>query len=197
MDIQPVTLSGRFVRLVPTQIEHVDAFARVGLGHDLFRWFPWAIETPEQMRASIARALALRDAGQVIPFTTIDQVSDQIIGSTCYLAIDKANRRLEIGATWIAPPWQRTACNTEAKLLQLRHAFEDQGAVRVEFKTDALNERSRYALLRIGAVEEGTLRQHMICPGQRRRDSVYCSVIDSEWPAVKARLERLLARHQT
>ncbi|HEY2893936.1 MAG TPA: GNAT family protein, partial [Pirellulales bacterium] len=143
---------------------------------------------PEQMRASVVGALAMREAGQVLPFTTIDNVTGQVAGSTSYLAIDRANRRLEIGATWLAPTWQRTACNTEAKFLQLSHSFEVLGCVRVEFKTDALNEQSRRALARIGAVEEGTFRQHMVCPGGRLRDSVYYSVLDREWPDVKKRL---------
>lgn len=188
MKIEPVTLEGRYVRLVPTELAHVDDFIRVGLGHDLFRWFPWAIETPEQMRASVLGALAMREAGQVLPFTTIDKRTGQVAGSTSYLAIDRAHRRLEIGATWLAPAWQRTVCNSEAKFLQLAHAFEALGCVRVEFKTDALNEQSRRALVRIGAIEEGTFRQHMVCPGGRLRDSVYYSILDREWPDVKKRL---------
>lgn len=194
MDVKPVTLAGRFVKLVPLELGQLDALIEIGLGHDLFRWFPWAIETPEQMRAYIGGVLAMRDAGQVIPFTTIEQASGQIVGATCYLAIDKADRRLEIGGTWLAPRWQRTACNTEAKFLQLRHCFEELGCVRVEFKTDALNGPSCAALKRIGAVEEGIFRQHMVCPGGRLRNSAYYSVIDREWPAVKAKLETLLAR---
>jgi len=188
LKIEPVTLEGKYVRLVPTELAHVDDFIRIGLGHDLFRWFPWAIETPEQMRARVVGALAMREARHVLPFTTIDKRTGQVAGSTSYLAIDRANRRLEIGATWLAPPWQRTACNSEAKYLQLAHAFEVIGCVRVEFKTDALNEQSRRALVRIGAVEEGTFRQHMVCPGGRLRDSVYYSILDREWPEVKKRL---------
>ncbi len=106
--------------------------------------------------------------------------------------IDGPNRRVEIGATWIAKPWQRTAINTEAKYLMLRHAFETLGCIRVELKTDALNQKSRDAILRIGAKEEGTLRQHMITSTGRLRDSVYFSILDSEWPKVKADLEARL-----
>jgi RimJ/RimL family protein N-acetyltransferase len=102
--------------------------------------------------------------------------------------IDRTNRRVEIGSTWIAPPWQRTAVNTEAKYLMLRHAFEVWGCIRVELKTDALNEKSRHAILRIGAKEEGTLRRHLITHTGRVRDTVYFSILDGEWPAVKARL---------
>jgi RimJ/RimL family protein N-acetyltransferase len=119
------------------------------------------------------------------------------VGSTGYLNIDRQHRRLEIGGTWIAPEWQRTACNTEAKLLQLTHAFETLGCNRVEFKTDSLNERSRAALLRIGATEEGTFRNHMVMPDGRLRHSVYFSVIESEWPRVRVRLEALLERKGT
>ena len=194
MDVRPVTLEGRFVSLVPMEAAHADAFVEIGLGHDLFRWYPWAVETEPDMREFIARILRFRDDGTWLPFTTIDRASGRIAGSTSFLAIDRGHRRLEIGSTWLAPEWQRTRCNTEAKYLQLRHCFEDLGCVRVEFKTDSLNERSRAALLRIGAVEEGTFRNHMICPGPRLRHSVYFSVIDSDWPAVKRQLEDKLAR---
>jgi RimJ/RimL family protein N-acetyltransferase len=123
----------------------------------------------------------------------VDATSGQVIGSTRYMNIDQANRRVEIGATWIARPWRRTAVNTEAKYLMLRHAFETLGCIRVELKTDALNHRSRAAIRRIGATEEGTLRQHVITWSGRLRDSVYFSILDSEWPRVKQDLERKLA----
>ena len=125
-------------------------------------------------------------------WVTVSRELDADVGATSYLNIDNRNRKLEIGGTWIAPQWQRMACNTEAKYLQLRLAFETLGCLRVELKTDSLNERSRAALLRIGAVEEGTMRNHIIMPDGRFRHSVYFSVIDSEWPSVKARLERML-----
>jgi RimJ/RimL family protein N-acetyltransferase len=115
-----------------------------------------------------------------------------VVGSTRFGNIDLANRRLEIGWSWIAPPWQRSAINTEAKYLMLRHAFERLGCMRVEFKTDVLNIRSRQALLRIGAKEEGILRQHMITSSGRLRDTVYYSILDHEWPAIKGELERKL-----
>jgi RimJ/RimL family protein N-acetyltransferase len=192
IDPQPVTLEGRYIRLVPLRAEHVSAFIAIGLGHDIFRWFPWAVETPAEMRAFIAYLLDAQAKGVAVPFTTVEKASGAIVGSTSFLAIDRANHRLEIGATWLGVPWQRSACNTEAKLVQLRHCFEDLGCVRVEFKTDGFNQRSRAALKRIGAVEEGTFRQHMVCPGGRLRDSVYFSVIDSEWPQVQQRLSQLL-----
>jgi RimJ/RimL family protein N-acetyltransferase len=192
MDIRPVTLQGRFVRLEAMSLDHCEALAAIGLGHDIFRWYPFAVDTERDMLAWVRRSLEGREAGTSLPFTTIERATGNIVGSTSYLAIDRANRRLEIGSTWLGVPWQRSVCNTEAKYLQLRHCFEELGCIRVEFKTDSLNARSRAALLRIGAVEEGTFRSHMICPGGRRRDSVYFSIVDSEWPAVKQRLEGFL-----
>jgi len=194
MDIQPVTLEGRFVRLEPMRLEHFEAFAEIGLGNDIFRWYPFAVDTRDEMLAYVRSSLAGRDAGAALPFTTIERATGRIAGSTSYLAIDRGHRRLEIGSTWLGVPWQRSPCNSEAKYLQLRHCFEELGCNRVEFKTDALNTRSRAALLRIGAVEEGTFRNHMVCPGGRLRHSVYFSIIVSEWPAVKQRLEQMLAR---
>ena len=193
IDPRPVTLSGRFVRLEPMREAHLERLVEIGVGHGIFRWFPFAVETREEMARHVEMALAGQRAGAAVPFVTILAATGDVVGSTSFLAIDRANRRLEIGATWLGVPWQRTACNTEAKYLQLRHCFEELGCTRVEFKTDALNERSRAALLRIGAVEEGTLRSHMVCPGGRLRDSVYFSVIESEWPSVKRGLESKLA----
>lgn len=192
IDPRPVTLDGRYVRLEPMRPEHADAFIAIGLGHDIFRWFPVAVGNADEMRSFVQSALDAQAQGLVVAFTTIEKATGQVVGSTRFLSIDRANHRLEIGATWLGVPWQRSACNTEAKYLQLRHCFEDLGCVRVELKTDALNERSRAALKRIGAVEEGTFRNHMICPGGRLRDSVYFSVIDSEWPRVKKLLEQRL-----
>ncbi len=193
MNVGPVTLVGRHVRLEPMQLGHTEALIEIGVGYDIFRWYPFAIDTADDMCAYVRRCLADAAAGSAVPFVTVDQASGRVAGATSFLAIDRAHRRLEIGATWLGVAWQRTACNTEAKYLQLRHCFEELGCVRVEFKTDALNHRSRAALLRVGAVEEGTFRSHLICPGNRRRDSVYFSILDTEWPQVKPRLEVLLA----
>ena len=190
---RPVTLAGRFVRLEPMREEHLERLVEIGVGRDIFRWFPFAVETPEEMASYVAMAMAGMRAGVAIPFVTVLRATGEVVGSTTFLNIDRANRRLEIGATWLGVPWQRTACNTEAKYLQLRHCFEELGCARVEFKTDALNARSRAALLRIGAIEEGTLRSHMVCPGGRMRDSVYFSVIEPEWAAVRRGLEAKLA----
>ena len=194
MDPQPVTLIGRYVRLEPLSPEHFDPLIDVGADRGIFRYFPVQIESPEEVRAFLEHSLRGIAAGESVTFTTVSLADERPVGGTSFLAIDRANRKLEIGGTWLAPDWQRTACNTEAKYLQMRHAFEDLGAVRVEFKTDSLNEKSRAALLRIGAKEEGILRNHMIVqPGGRNRHSVYFSVIDSEWPEVKSRLEEMLA----
>ncbi len=132
-----------------------------------------------------------------MPFATIEKSSGMVVGSTRYGNIDMAHRRVEIGWTWIAPRWQRTAVNTEAKYLMIGHAFEKLGCMRVELKTDSLNERSRNAILRLGAKEEGTFRNHMITSSGRIRHSVYFSIIDSEWPAIKVCLEGKLSRPYT
>lgn len=192
--VRPVSLVGDVVRLEPLSFDHVDGLAEVGLVPDLWRWMPERIETRGQMQAFVEAALRAQGHGDQVPFAIVERASDRVVGSTRYLSIAPEHRRVEIGYTWVAPAWQRTAVNTECKLLLLAHAFEDLGARRVEFKTDSLNEASRTALRGIGAVEEGTMRNHMISQGGRMRHSVYYSVIDSEWPAVKAALEARLGR---
>ncbi|MBZ5525382.1 MAG: GNAT family N-acetyltransferase [Acidobacteriia bacterium] len=194
MIVEPVVLRGTAVRLEPLTIDHVEALARVGLDPELWRWIPTQVTTTEEMRAYVMTALDEQRHGVSLPFVIVDQASGQVIGSTRYGNIQPAHHRLEIGWTWITPAWQRTAVNTEAKLLLLTHAFETLGAMRVELKTDALNEKSRKAILRIGAMEEGTFRKHIITASGRVRDSVYFSIIDTEWPAVKMKLQRRLAR---
>ncbi|HKS97151.1 MAG TPA: GNAT family N-acetyltransferase, partial [Terriglobia bacterium] len=161
MQAQPVSLEGKHVRLEPLSLAHHAALAEVGLDEELWRWIVTPVRTPEEMRAYIESALRDQAAGTALPFATLERASGRPIGSTRYLNIDRANRRVEIGATWIATPWQRTAVNTEAKYLMLSHAFEALGCIRVELKTDSLNERSRRAILRLGAQEEGTFRNHM------------------------------------
>jgi len=188
-----VILEGAQVRLEPLTLGHHAALCEVGLDPELWQWIPYRATTAEEMRAYIQSALDAQAAGTALPFVTVERSTGRVIGSTRYMNIDESNRRVEIGATWIAKPWQRTAINTEAKYLMLRHAFETLGCVRVELKTDALNEKSRNAILRIGAKEEGTLRQHMVTWTGRLRDSVYFSVLDSEWPQVKAVLEAKLS----
>ena len=197
MDIHPITLEGRAVRLEPLSLAHHAQLCEAGLDFDLWHWIPQNVRTPEDMRAYIEQALGEQARGTSLPFATIDQASGKVIGSTRYLNIDVSNLRVEIGATWIAKPWQRTAANTEAKYLMLRHAFEKFGCIRVELKTDSLNQRSRDAILRLGAKEEGTFRNHMLTWTGRIRHTVYFSILDSEWPEVKARLEGMLTRKVT
>lgn len=191
---QPLVLEGAFVRLEPLTRAHAAPLGEVALDADIWRWTLSRIETADDMLRYVERALEERAAGTGYPFATIERASGRVAGSTRYLAIDPSHRRLEIGYTFLAPAWQRTALNTEAKYLLLRHAFDVLGMNRVEFKTDALNERSRAALRRIGAKEEGTLREHAITDRGRVRDSVYFSVLAREWPDVKAGLERRMRR---
>jgi len=192
MVVEPVTLEGQDIRLEPLSIHHHAQLCEVGLDDELWRWIPQAVGTPHEMRAYIETALQWQAAGTALPFATIERATGRAIGSTRFGNIDRANRHVEIGWTWLGKKWQRTAANTEAKYLMLRHAFDTWRCLRVEFKTDSLNERSRAALLRIGAKEEGIFRNHVITWTGRIRHSVYYSIIDSEWPAAKAQLQRKL-----
>lgn len=188
--LEPVVLSGKAVELVPLHERVAPGLWKASLDTEIWRWFPFEVHSEAELAQFIRAAVAMNEAGHSLGFSIHrDGVA---IGMTGYWNGDAANRRVEIGATWITRGQQRTIANTEAKYLLLRHAFESLGCIRVEFKTDALNERSRRALLRIGAREEGTLRSHMVLPSGRIRDSVYFSIIEPEWPAVKARLESLL-----
>jgi RimJ/RimL family protein N-acetyltransferase len=189
MNIAPITLEGAAVRLEPLTLDHIPALAAVGLDSELWRWVPTVMVTASDMRAYVAEALDEQRRGLSLPFAIVDRASGRVIGSTRFANIDVPNRRLEIGWTWLAREFQRTRANTEAKLLLLTHAFDALGAIRVELKTDALNVQSRNAILRLGAVQEGIFRKHKIIPHQGRvRDTVYFSILDTEWPAVKSRL---------
>ncbi|HUQ78332.1 MAG TPA: GNAT family protein [Patescibacteria group bacterium] len=192
--LEPVTLEGRRVRLVALELEHVPRLAHVALDPTLWQWTLARPTDEAGLRAWAEAAIAGRDAGTELPFVTLDAATGRPIGSSRYLNIVPEHRRLEIGWTWIAPPWQRTGANREAKLLMLGHAFDGLGCRRVEFKTDSRNGPSRTALLGIGAHFEGIFRNHMVMPDGRMRHSAYYSVIDDDWPGVKARLERSLAR---
>jgi RimJ/RimL family protein N-acetyltransferase len=192
----PVTLQGSVVRLEPVRLDHAAQFWDIAKDDldDIFRWMPYAMGTREDFDRLVAKASTEQERGESVVFATVEKSSGRVIGSTRFMNIDRANRRVEIGSTWIAPPWQRTAVNTEAKYLMLRHAFEVWGCIRVELKTDALNQKSRSAVLRIGGKEEGTLRRHLITHTGRVRDTVYFSILDAEWPGVKARLLESLRR---
>ncbi len=174
-------------------LDHFAPLCLVALEPELWRWTSVSCTTPDELRKEIESALTGRDRGDQFPFATIDVASGQVVGSTRYGSIDLSHRRLEIGWTYVGTAWQRTAINTEAKFLLLRHAFETLGCMRVEFKTDALNAKSRAAIARIGGVEEGTFRQHMVTSTGRLRDTVYFSILDREWPDVSARLLERLA----
>jgi len=187
-------LEGDFVRLEPMTPEHHDGLSAVGLDPEIWRFTLVVVQTPEEMRGYMDAALELQRGGTTLPFVTIERSSGRIVGSTRFGNYDPANRRIEIGWTWIAPRWQRTAINTEAKYLMLSHAFEKLHCVRVELKTDVLNTRSRRAMLRIGAKEEGVLRKHSLVWDGRYRDSIYYSILDDEWPTVKQELEKMLIR---
>lgn len=192
MTLEPVTLEGRHVLLQPLSLAHLNALCEVGLDPELWRATAFGMANEEDMGHFVQAALEAQAARTALPFATIDRDSGRIVGSTRFLNIDPRHKRVEIGGTWIARPWQRTAINTEAKYLMLRHAFESLGAIRVEFKTDAINWQSRQAILRLGAIEESTLRRHMIAWNGRVRDTVYFSIVDNEWREVKLRLEEKL-----
>ena len=195
--LAPVTLRGAHVELVPLTEEHVDALLPIALDSEIWKFTVESVASREELEGFVARALAARDAGTALPFATVERGTGRVVGSTRFANYERAHARIEIGWTWIGRPWQRTAVNTEAKLLMLGHAFDALGLRRVELKTDVLNERSRAAILRLGAVEEGILRQHTVTARGRVRDTVYFSILASEWPAVKARLAARLAAHFT
>lgn len=190
---EPATLDGSHVRLEPLTTGDYDRLSSIAFDDDLWKWTPTQVRTPEDLRNYIATALRMRDEGSSLPFVTVAKDGGEAAGSTRFASIDRANHRMEIGWTWIARPWQRTAVNTEAKYLMLRYAFETLGCIRVELKTDVLNTRSRAAMLRMGATEEGVLRRHVITASGRVRDTIYYSVLDDEWPVVRERLEAKLA----
>ena len=190
-------LSGKAVRLEPLEEEHVDALCSIGFDPEITRFMPVTMKTRDDMARYVGSALADREAGKAIPFVTILQghgAADRIVGTTRFMEIDRYNRRMEIGATWLGKQWQRSRVNTEAKYLMLRHAFEELKSIRIELKTDSLNERSRAAILRIGAVQEGVFRNHVITDQGRIRHSVYFSIVAEDWPAVRTRLEAMLER---
>ncbi|HVP00809.1 MAG TPA: GNAT family protein [Bryobacteraceae bacterium] len=193
MNLSPVVLEGSHVRLEPLSESHHAGLSAVGLDPELWKLNPSQVLDADQMMRYIRAALSDQEKGTALPFATIEKATGTIVGSTRYMNIDVAHKRVEIGSTWIAPPWQRTAINTEAKYLMMRHAFETLGCNRVELKTDTLNMKSRNAILRIGAKQEGILRSHMVTWSGRLRDTVYFSVIAPEWPEVKANLEAKMA----
>jgi RimJ/RimL family protein N-acetyltransferase len=195
MKVEPVTLEGKFVRLEPMRFGNLEALFQAGFADkSIWDLTTNVMENFGDMRHYVETALAELERKVSLPFVTIEKSTNKIVGSTRFSNIDVKNLKTEIGWTWIVPEWQKSFVNTEAKYLMLSHAFEVWECIRVEFKTDALNEKSRNAILRIGAKEEGILRRHMITELGRYRDSVYFSIIDSEWEAVKSNLENKLRK---
>lgn len=188
-----IVLEGSHVRLEPLTMKHLDGLCAVGLNPELWQLVPNPVRNREEMLEYVETALEEKRRGVSMPFVTRLATDGQVVGSTRFANVDLKNRHVEIGWTWIAMPWQRTAVNTEAKYMMLQYAFEVLGCLRVELKTDALNERSRAAIKRIGAKEEGILRRHTLTASGRMRDTVYYSILDDEWPTVKSALQAKLA----
>jgi len=193
--IQPVILSGKVVRLEPLAEKHAPDLALVGNDSSIWRYLPYGeLTSEERMQTHVSWLLMRATQGIDLPFAVIYQETNRAIGCTRYLDIAPEHKKLEVGGTWYGKDYQRTKVNTECKYLLLKHAFEVLGCIRVQFKTDARNISSQAALERINAVKEGVLRKQMILPDGHARDSVFYSIIDSEWAPVKAILEEMLAR---
>jgi len=193
MKVEPVVLSGKFVRLEPLSEAHVPGLSVAGMDASIWRYMLYGeVTSVEKMGAWVRDILSRKAAGSDQPFVVVQLSSGRLAGATRYLEIRPAHRSLEIGGTWYGVEFQRTPLNTEAKYLLLRHAFETLGCIRVQFKADSRNERSQRAIERLGAVREGLLRNHIILEDGTYRHSVYYSILEDEWPAVKARLEEKL-----
>jgi len=192
--IAPVTLSGRLVTLEPLRPEHPDGLVEAAKDGELWKLWYTSVPTPDGMAAEIERRLALQEGGSMLPFATRLNGSGRLIGMTTYMNIDLATPRLEIGSTWNAASAQGSGSNAESKLLLLRHAFETLGCPAVEFRTHWLNHQSREAIARLGAKQDGVLRNHSRTADGVLRDTVVFSILEHEWPAVRANLEFRLAK---
>lgn len=193
--ISPVVLNGKYVRLEPMTEDHIPGLAEVGVGQTFWDFMLYGrMDSLEDMRNWVRDILSRAQNGTDLPFVVIYVASGKVAGATRYLNIMPKDRGLEIGGTWYGTEYQRTPVNTECKYLLLTHAFERLGCIRVQLKTDLRNVRSQNAIERIGAKREGILRNHMILPSSQFRDSVFYSILDSEWPEVKKRLEAILTR---
>lgn len=191
--VTSVTLTGNYVRLEPMTEAHVSGLAEIGVGQNFWDFMLYGrMDSEEDMRGWVMDIMSRGEKGTDLPFVVIHLASGRVAGATRYLNIMPKDRGLEIGGTWYGTEFQRTAVNTECKYLLLKHAFETLGAIRVQLKTDLRNERSQKAMERIGAKKEGILRNHMILPDGRYRDSVYYSILDSEWPEVKKGLDQMM-----
>lgn len=196
MQFSPVTLHGRIVRLEPLGIKHVSELTTVGLDDRIWLYMLYGqMRSEADMRSWVESMLNLQDQGADLPFAVVLLATGKAIGATRYLNISRQNRSVEIGGTWYGIEYQRTGVNTEAKYLLLQYAFETLNCVRVQIKTDALNRSSQRAIERLGAQREGVLRKHMVLPDGRIRDSVFYSILDTEWPRVKEYLEGLMRKY--
>ena len=194
MEIRPVTLTGTRIRMEPLSFEeHFEGLCEIGLDPEIWKWTLNICATRDDLAAYLREALDMQSEGSALPFATVDVESGRVVGCTRFGNIEPKHRRAEIGWTWVGKPYQRSHVNTEAKYLMLRHAFEKWSCRRVELKTNVLNRKSRDAMIRIGCKEEGILRKHAISDAGISRDTIYYSVIDDEWPAVKERLEAMMA----
>jgi len=194
MKPQPVVLQGRWARLEPLRLDHADALGEAVQDGELWKLWFTAIPTPAQMGAEIQRRLDLQAQASMLPFAVINLPDGRMAGMTTFMNIDGKHRRLEIGSTWYRQSLQRSALNTECKRMLLGHAFEQLQCIAVEFRTHWHNTPSRRAIERLGAKLDGVLRQHQIMPNGSLRDTCVYSIIDSEWPAVRAQLDHVLNR---
>ena len=192
--IEPVTLRGVLATLEPLTAAHAEALAKAASDGELWRLWYTHIAPPDKMREYVATALDMRERAGAMPFAVRENATAEIVGCTRYFNVDATNRRLEIGHTWYAKRVQRTGLNTECKLMLLGHAFETLHCIAVEFRTHWFNQASRTAIARLGAKQDGVLRNHQLMPDGAKRDTVVFSIIDGEWPAVKQHLQFKLAR---
>lgn len=192
-EVEPVVLEGRFIRLEPLERRYEAALAAIATSDgDVWRYLRYPLATPDDVHTWLDEALRSQAEGRELPFVTVERATGAVVGSTRIMDIQPPHDTVEIGGTWLGPAWRRTAINTESKYLLLRHIFDDLCCRRVTIKTDLLNTRSQRAIERLGAVREGVLRKHLIVQGGRSRDSVYYSIIDDEWPSVRALLQARL-----
>jgi N-acetyltransferase len=193
MDVKPVILTGKYVRLEPLTEEHVTGLTEIGLDNTIWQYMPYGIMQNESDIRRWVQTILVREAeGTDLPFVVIHLASGRVAGTTRYMEIRSEHHGLEIGGTWYGAEFRRTQVNTECKYLLLEHAFEEFKSIRVQLKTDSRNERSQRAIERIGAKREGVLRNHMILPNGYFRHSIYYSILDTEWPNVKIRLDEML-----
>lgn len=196
MEVKPVVLVGKYVRLEPMTESHIPALAEIGVGQTFWGFMLYGdINSVDDMKNWVQDILARAETGTDLPFVAIHLASGRVAGATRYLNIMPKDRGLEIGGTWYGTDFQRSAVNTECKYLLLQHAFETLKCIRVQLKTDSRNERSQKAIERIGAAKEGVLRNHMILPDGRFRNSVFYSVLDTEWPGVKMILTDMMEKY--